>query len=97
MLQYTRRYLPWFYELHEVLGDDDDDEREDGTVLRHGRVGSDTGNKKNPFEMVRLADRVTENWISDGMVSPLLMGIANRRRIWNVCEQLAESYFRYTE
>lgn len=48
--------------------------------------------KVTPFEVVRLADRVASNrgWVLYGTVDPLLMGTANRRRIWGVCEQFSK-------
>ncbi|KAI3391427.1 hypothetical protein diail_7378 [Diaporthe ilicicola] len=65
--------LPWFFELQELLEQDD-------TLLQ-------TNDGQRVFQW---AERVTrpEKWLTGP-----LMSVANRRRIWSVCEQLGEIYW----
>ncbi|KAL1864685.1 hypothetical protein Daus18300_007487 [Diaporthe australafricana] len=68
----TRSSLPWFFELQELL-------EQDQTLL-------ETNDDQRVFQW---AERVTrpEKWLTGPF-----MGVANRRRIWSVCEQLGEKY-----
>ncbi|KAK7749343.1 hypothetical protein SLS62_008195 [Diatrype stigma] len=87
---YVRRRMPWFRELHELLGEDGGDDAVDG------HTEEERGEKKSLAGLVYWADRETRAWNTDGgtMGHPRpLIGVANRRRIWGVCEQFADSYF----
>lgn len=71
--QRIRKTLPWFFELHQLL-------EEDQTFLQ----------ENDPKRILLWAEKMTlpKRW----MTGPFI-GVANRRRIWSVCEQLGERYF----
>lgn len=64
--------MPWFFELHELL-------EQDQTILQ----------ESDPKRIYLWAEKITrpKRW----MTGPF-MGVANRRRIWSVCEELNERY-----
>lgn len=71
-LQRLRRSTPWFFELHELL------EQDEG-LLRDN----------DPKRILSWTDRMIrpKRWIAGPFI-----GVANRRRVWSVCEQLGERY-----
>lgn len=70
--QRIRTTMPWFFELHQIL-------EEDQTYLQ----------ENDPKRILLWGEKMTlpREW----MTGPFL-GVANRRRIWSVCEQLGEVY-----
>lgn len=70
-------FLPWFFELQELL-------EQDQTLLQ-----------SNDAQLIfQWAESMTRprKWLTGPF-----MGIANRRRIWSVCEQLGEMYWSQKE
>ncbi|KAJ5594936.1 uncharacterized protein N7459_001144 [Penicillium hispanicum] len=82
-LQKFKESMPWFFELHALLptlmipDDSDDTNRAVGV---HSR---------SPWHFFAWANRITTPRC--GITGPF-MGVANRRRIWDVCSQLADPY-----
>lgn len=70
--QRIRTTMPWFFELHQVL-------EEDQAFLQ----------ENDPKRILLWGEKMTlpRRWLTGPFI-----GVANRRRIWSVCEQLGEVY-----
>ena len=81
-LRHLRESMPWFFEMHEFLAD-----RTDGYGITSSKTDELRGKSLRPFFI--WANCITTS--RRGKRGPF-MGVANRRRIWGVCEQLVVPY-----
>ena len=89
-LQFVKKSMPWFFELHRFL-------ESLAPSIQNGRGVSDDADAlgdKSLFRLFKLADKATTP--RKHMRGPF-MGIANRRRIWGVCKQIVDPYISQAE
>lgn len=86
-LSHIAKSMPWFFELHEFLNNLTNSNDEDG----NGTTGfkADALRDKSLRRFFVWAHHVTTPRV--GKTGPF-MGVANRRRIWSVCQQVADPY-----